>query len=135
MLQPKRQKFRNQFRKGSGTVGERGTKVVFGDYGLKVLASGRISDKQLEAARRTIAFFTRKGGKIWTRIFPDKPITKKALGTRMGSGKGDIFGYVFPITAGRIIMEVGGIPEADAKEAIRQAGFKMPLKTICVSKR
>jgi large subunit ribosomal protein L16 len=134
MLQPKRQKFRKQFRKGATAITEKGSKLAFGEYGIKAMTSGEVSEKQLEAARRTIAFFTRKGGKIWVRVFPDKPITKKAAGTRMGSGKGDVVGFVVPVTAGKILFEIGGIGAIEAKEAVRQAGHKIPLRTRYVSK-
>jgi len=135
MLQPKKQKYRKQFRKGARTISEKGSKIAFGDFGLKAISCGRLSEKQLEAARRAIAFFTRKGGKIWVRVFPDKPVTKKAAGTRMGSGKGDVVGFVVPITAGRILFEMAGIPIDQAKEAIRLAADKIPFKTRFVIKK
>lgn len=135
MLQPKKQKYRNQFRGGAKAISEKGSKIAFGDFGLKAISSGRLSEKQLEAARRAIAFFTRKGGKIWVRVFPDKPITKKAAGTRMGKGKGDVVGFVVPVTAGKILFEMAGIPLEQAKEAIRLAADKIPLKTRFVVKK
>jgi len=134
MLQPKKQKFRKQFRGGARVISERGARLAFGDYGLKAVEKGMLSDKQIEAARRAIAFFTRKGGKIWIRVFPDKPITKKAAGTRMGSGKGDVVGFVVPVTPGRILFEVAGIPAEEAREAMRQAAHRIPFATLFVSK-
>jgi large subunit ribosomal protein L16 len=134
MLQPKRLKYKKRFRKSSLTISERGSSLAFGEYGLKALAGGQISEKQLEAARRALAYYTRKGGKIWVRVFPDKPITKKAAGTRMGSGKGDVVGYVVPVSAGKIIFEIGGILKSEAEQAIRQAAHKMPIPTRLVIK-
>jgi large subunit ribosomal protein L16 len=115
MLQPKRQKFRKQFRKGATAITEKGSKLAFGEYGIKAMTSGEVSE-------------------IWVRVFPDKPITKKAAGTRMGSGKGDVVGFVVPVTAGKILFEIGGIGALEAKEAVRQAGHKIPLRTRYISK-
>lgn len=134
MLQPKRQKFKKQFRSGARAVSEKGSKLSFGDYGLKATEPGRLTEKQIEAARRAIAFFTRKGGKIWVRVFPDKPVTRKAAGTRMGSGKGDVVGFVVPITAGKIIFEIAGVSLEEGREAMRRAGHRIPFKTRFVSK-
>ena len=134
MLQPKRQKYRKQFRKGAWAISERGSNLAFGEFGLKALSRGRLTERQIEAARRSIAYFTRKGGKIWVRVFPDKPVTKKAAGTRMGKGKGDVSGFVVPITAGKIIFEVSGISQEVAKEAMRQATHRIPFKTRFVAK-
>lgn len=134
MLQPKRQKFKKQFRKGSWAISERGANLAFGDFGLKAVGRGVLTDKQLEAARRSIAFFTRKEGKIWVRVFPDKPITRKAAGMSMGKGKGDVVGFVVPITPGKIIFEIAGIPLKEAKEALRIAGHKISFKTCLVAK-
>lgn len=134
MLQPKKQKYKKQFRGRARAISEKGSRLAFGDFGLKAIEGGILSEKQIEAARRAIAYFTRKGGKIWVRVFPDKPITKKAAGTRMGKGKGDVVGFVVPITPGRIIFEVAGIPLELAKEAMRLAGHRLPLKARFISK-
>jgi len=112
----------------------KGSSLAFGDYGLKAEERSWVSGAQLEAARRTLVFFTRRGGKIWTRVFPDKPITKKAAGSRMGSGKGDISGYVVPINPGKILFEMSGIVPEVAKEAMRRAGHKLPIKTSFITK-
>lgn len=107
----------------------RGSHLAFGEYGLMGLEAVWLTANQIEAARKAIAHYTKRGGKIWTRVFPDKPITAKAQGSRMGSGKGDVKGYVAVITPGRIIFELAGVSETDASEAIRLAGNKLPIKT------
>jgi len=135
MLQPKKQKYQKQFRKRKlPSLAQSGTSLVFGDFGLKAVQKGIITEKQIEAARRAIVYFTRKGGKVWIRIFPDKPVTKKAQGTRMGSGKGDIIGFAVPIPPGKIIFEVSGIPKDLAKKALGRAADKLPLKTCFVER-
>jgi large subunit ribosomal protein L16 len=134
MLQPKKQNYRKQFRGGAKTVSERGSELAFGEYGLKSQGRSWVSAVQLEAARRSIIFFTRKGGRVWTRVFPDKPISKKAAGTRMGGGKGDIAGYVVVVVPGKILFEIGGVTRELAKQAMTRAGEKLPIKTSFVSK-
>lgn len=134
MLQPKRQKYRKQFRRAATVMKSRGTSLAFGEFGMKSEGRAWLSAVQLESARRSLAFYTRRGGKVWVRVFPDKPVTKKAAGARMGSGKGDIFGYVAVITPGRILFEMGGIPKDIATEAMRRAGHKLPVKTKLVIK-
>ena len=134
MLQPKKQKFRKQFRGGAKTIGERGSSLSFGEYGLKSAGRKWVSAVQLEAARRSIIFFTRKGGRVWTRVFPDKPISKKAAGTRMGGGKGDICGFVCVVVPGKILFEIAGVTEDIARKAMLRAGQKLPIKTVFVSK-
>lgn len=134
MLQPKKTKYRRQFRTGARTIGSRGASLAFGDYGLKSEQQGWLSEKQIEAARRAITHFTKRGGKIWIRVFPDKPVTRKAAGTRMGSGKGDTKGYVAVITPGKIIFEMTGVPQATAKEAFLRAAHKLPMKTRFIAK-
>ena len=127
MLQPKRQKYRKQFRgrmKGKATKGHY---VAFGDYGLKAMGRGWMSAQQLEAARRAIVHYTKRTGKIWLRVFPDKPVTAKGLGVGMGAGKGDIDRYVFVTHPGKIIFEISGVPETVAREAFRRAGHKLPF--------
>lgn len=134
MLQPKKQKFRKQFRGSSSTISARGSSLSFGEYGLKSEGRCWVTAVQLEAARRSIIFYTRKGGRVWTRVFPDKPVSKKAAGTRMGGGKGDISGYVVPIVPGKILFEMAGVTKDIATEAMRRAGHKLPIKTSFVVK-
>ncbi len=134
MLMPKRQKYRKQMRgtmKGNAT---RGTKVSFGEYGLQTEEIGWISSRQIEASRRAISHFTQRGGRIWIRIFPDKPITKKPPEVRMGGGKGDIAEYVAPVKPGRVLFELGGVAKEIALEALRLASHKLPVKTRIVIK-
>jgi large subunit ribosomal protein L16 len=129
MLMPKRQKYRKQMRgsmKGNDT---RGTKLSFGDYGLMTLDTAWISSRQIESARRAITNYTQRGGRIWIRVFPDKPITKKPAEVRMGGGKGDIAEYVAPVRPGRIMFEMAGVTTAVAREALRLASHKLPVKT------
>ncbi len=129
MLQPKKPKYRRQFRKGAKTIAHRGNRLAFGEYGLKSLERGWLSEKQIEAGRRTITHFTRRGGKVWIRVFPDKPVTAKAAGAGMGAGKGETKGYVAVITPGRIIFEITGVTRGIAQEALARAGHKLPVKT------
>lgn len=134
MLQPKKQKYRKAFRGKMKGVSTRGSEVEFGDYGLKSLGRGWISSRQIESARKSIVHYTKKGGRVWIRIFPDHPITKKPPETRMGSGKGDFFQFVTVVKPGRIMFEIGGVTKEIAKQALSQAGFKLPVKTRIVSK-
>lgn len=134
MLIPKRAKFRKQFRGTMGRIDTRGTQVNFGEYGLKALASGWVTSRQIEASRRAMTHHTKRGGRIWIRIFPDKPITKKPPETRMGSGKGDVSEYVAVVKAGRILFEMGAISQDMAREAMRLAAHKLPIKTRFVQK-
>lgn len=134
MLQPKKMKYRKQFRTGAKTIASRGISLAFGDYGLKAEQGGWLSEKQIEAARRAVSHFTRRGGKIWIRVFPDKPITQKAAGTRMGKGKGDVKGYVAVVTPGRILFEITGVTREVAQEAFLRAAHKLPIKTRFVIK-
>lgn len=134
MLQPKKSKFRKQFRgtmKGNAT---RGATLAFGEFGLKTMEIGHISARQIEASRKAITHLTQRGGKVWIRIFPDKPTTKKALGTRMGSGKGDIFEYVAPVVPGRIMFEIAGVSSEIAQKAFKLAAAKLPVKTRFITK-
>ena len=113
----------------------RGSSLSFGEYGLKAEGRGWLTSQQIEAARRAITRSLKRGGKVWIRVFPDKPVTKKAAEVGMGKGKGAVDHYVFPVRPGRIIFEVGGgITEEHAREALRSAGHKMPFKTRVVSK-
>lgn len=134
MMQPKRSKFRKQFRGKMRGNATRGFTLAFGEFGLKADGRGWLTARQIEAARKAISRYVQKGGKMWIRIFPDKPITKKALGVRMGSGKGDITDYVAVITPGRIIFEVTGIEEATAKIAFKLAAAKLPFNVRFISK-
>lgn len=134
MLSPKRQKYRKQMRdrmKGNAT---RGTKVSFGDFGLQAMSVGWISSRQIEACRRAISHSTKRGGKIWIDIFPDKPITKKPAEVRMGGGKGDIAEYVAPVKPGKMLFEMSGVTVEIAREALRLAAHKLPVKTRFVVK-
>ncbi|MBE2294146.1 MAG: 50S ribosomal protein L16 [Phycisphaerales bacterium] len=134
MLQPKRTKFRKQ-RKGRNTgVATSGTRVSFGEYGLKCINRGMLTARQIEAARRAINRYIKRGGKVWIRIFPDKPITKKPLEVRMGSGKGNVEYWVARIKPGRVLYEVEGVPEATAREAFRLAAAKLPVRTVFVTR-
>jgi large subunit ribosomal protein L16 len=121
MLVPRRAKYRKQMRGRMKGNAHAGTRVSFGEYGLTTMASGWITSRQIEAARRSITHFTQRGGRLWIRIFPDKPITKKPAETRMGSGKGDVYEYVAPVKAGRLLFEMGGVTKEIAFEALRLA--------------
>ncbi len=134
MLQPKKAKFRKQFRGNLAGVSTRGTTVVFGDFGMKATTSGWVSARQIEAARKKITYATKRMGKYWMRMFPDKPVTKKAVGVKMGSGKGDIFEHVAVVKPGMVLFEIGGVTEAMAKEAFTKAGHKLSVKTTLISK-
>ena len=134
MLMPKRMKYRKQMRgrmKGRAT---QGNTVAFGEYGLQALEPVWLTARQIEAARRTMVRYTKRRGKVWIRVFPDKPFTKKAAETRMGKGKGSVEYYVCVVKPGRILFEMGGIPEEDAFEALRLAAFKLPIKTKLVKR-
>lgn len=135
MLMPKRTKYRKIFRprKVRGQA-QRGSTVAFGEYGLQALDNAWISARQLEAGRRAITNYLKRGGKVWIRIFPDKAITQKPAETRMGSGKGSPEYWVAVIKPGRIIYEVAGVPQDRAEEALRRAAMKMPIKCKFVTK-
>jgi large subunit ribosomal protein L16 len=136
MLMPKRMKYRKQHRQvGKRTkMSGRGTTVTFGDFGLMAVEPAWINSRQIEAARRAITGYVRRGGKVWIRIFPDKPITQKPAETRMGSGKGAVEYYVAVVKPGRIMFELGGVREDLAMEALRRAAQKMPIKCKIVAK-
>ncbi|SRR5258706_4544026 len=134
MLAPKRAKHRKVFRGKRTGISIRGSHVDFGEYGLKALTEGWVSSRQIEAARRALTHYTRRGGRIWIRIFPDKPITKKPPETRMGSGKGDVYEYVCVVRPGRILFEMAGITAEQAKESLRLASAKLPIRTGFVVK-
>ena len=134
MLAPKRAKHRKAFRGKRGGNSIRGSQVNFGEYGLKALTRGWVTSRQIEAARRSLTHYTKRGGRIWIRIFPDKPISKKPPETRMGSGKGDVYEYVAVVKPGRVLFEMGGISLEDAKESMRLASAKLPIRTKFVTK-
>ena len=134
MLVPKRTKYRKQFRGKRGGMATRGNSLDFGEYGLKVTACGWINSRQIEASRKAMAHYTQRGGRIWIRIFPDKPVSKNPPETRMGSGKGDIAEYVAVVKPGRILFEIGGVSKNIAFEALRLASNKIPLSTKLVEK-
>jgi large subunit ribosomal protein L16 len=129
MLYPKRVKYRKWQKGRSRGIENRGTEMVFGTFGLKSMGNRWITTRQLEAARRSIIRYLKKGGKLWIRTFPQKPITRKGTEVPMGGGKGDVDHYAFPVRPGRIIFEVDGINEVEAKEALEKAGDKLPVKT------
>jgi large subunit ribosomal protein L16 len=134
MLMPKKVKYRKQQNGKRRGKAWRGSEVTFGDYGLKAMESGWISDRQIEAGRVAITRFIKRGGKIWIRVFPDKPITKKPAETRMGKGKGAPEGWVAVVRPGKIIYEMEGIEESMAQEAMRLAAHKMAIKTKFVKR-
>jgi len=129
MLQPKRTKFRKQHKGRNTGVAVRGSSVSFGEYGLKAVTRGRITARQIESARRAITRHLKRGGKMWIRVFPDKPITKKPLEVRMGKGKGSVEYWVAQIKPGSMLYEVQGVPEQLAREAFELASAKLPIKT------
>ncbi|MBU0578573.1 50S ribosomal protein L16 [Patescibacteria group bacterium] len=134
MLQPKKTKFRKQFRGKMRGKAQRGNKLSFGDFGLKAMSCGWVSARQIEAARKKITHVTKRTGKYWIRVFPDKPITSKPVGVKMGSGKGDIKEYVVTILPGVILFELGGVPADIAKEALHKAGHKISVKTRIIER-
>jgi len=134
MLQPKKTKFRKMHKGRNCGLANRGNKVSFGEFGLKAVARGRITARQIEAARRAMTRHVKRGGRIWIRIFPDKPITNKPLEVRMGKGKGNVEYWVAEIQPGRMLYEMEGVSEEIAREAFRLAAAKLPLKTTFVSR-
>ncbi len=134
MLVPRRTKYRKQMRGKMKGTAHAGTSINFGEYGLTSEGMGWISSRQIEAARRAITHYTQRGGRLWIRIFPDKPITKKPAETRMGSGKGDVYEYVAPVKAGRVLFEMGGVSKITAYQALRLAAHKLPVKTRIIDK-
>jgi large subunit ribosomal protein L16 len=134
MLQPKRTKFRKTHRGRMRGLAQRGNSVAFGEYGLKSTSVAWVTSRQIESARRAIVRHLRRGGKVWIRIFPSKPITKKPLETRQGGGKGPVDQWVAVVKPGRIMFEVGGVAAETAQEALRKAGQKLPLRTRTVKR-
>jgi large subunit ribosomal protein L16 len=135
MLQPKRQKYRKEFRGKMKGRAQKGAGLIFGDYGLKSLGRAWLSAKQIEAARVAVSHYTKRTGKLWIRVFPHKPVTSKGLGVGMGGGKGDIERYVAVVTPGRIILELAGVSQEMAKQALARAGDKLPFKTRLIEKQ
>lgn len=134
MLEPKRRKYRKEFRGRRRGLSQRGSELSFGEYGLKSLGRGWLTARQIEAGRRVITYSLRKGGKVWIRVFPSKPVTSRPAGQRMGGGKGDIDRYVAVVRPGKIIYEVAGISEDLAKSTFRKVSAKMPFKTKFIEK-
>ena len=134
MLMPKRVKYRKVQRGRMTGAASRGNKVAYGDFGIQALEPGWITGNQIEAARIAMTRHTKRGGKVWIKIFPDKPITAKALGTRMGSGKGAPEGWVAVVKPGRVMFEIAGVSEEIAREALRLAMHKLPVKCKIVKK-
>ncbi len=134
MLQPKRTKFRKQQKGRNRGLAQTGNKVSFGEYGLKCLGRGRITARQIEAARRAMTRYIKRGGKIWIRIFPDKPISKKPLEVRQGKGKGNVEYWVAQVQPGRMLYEMEGVTEEIAREAFKLASAKLPVKTVFVTR-
>src|SRR5258707_9517758 len=134
MLQPARRKYRKEQKGRNKGVATIGAKVSFGEYGLKAVGRGRLTARQIEAARRAMTRHIKRGGRVWIRIFPDKPVSQKPPEVRMGGGKGDTDRYVVPIKPGRIMFEMGGVAKDIAQEALRRAAHKLPVKTKFVTK-
>lgn len=134
MLQPKRTKFRKMRKGRNRGLATSGNKVSFGEYGLKALGRGRITARQIEAARRAMTRYVKRGGKIWIRVFPDVPVSKKPLEVRMGKGKGNVEYWVCKIQPGRVLYEMEGVTEDIAREAFRLAATKLPVQTAFVTR-
>jgi len=135
MLQPKRTKFRKQFKGRNTGLANRGNTVSFGEFGLKAVGRGQLTARQIEAARRAMTRHVKRGGKIWIRVFPDKPITKKPLEVRQGKGKGNVEYWVAQIQPGRMLYEMAGVSEEIAREAFRLAAAKLPIQTVIVERQ
>lgn len=133
-MQPKKTKYRKQFKGRNKGCAKRGTSVSFGEYGLKAMELGRLSGKHIEAARRTLSRHLKRGGKVWIRVFPDKPVSKKPLEVRQGSGKGNVEFYVALVQPGRMLFEIEGVTEELAREAFKLAAAKLPVKTTFVER-
>lgn len=134
MLVPKRAKYRKQFRGTMKGSAHSGTMISFGEFGLTSQGTGWVTSRQIESARRAITHYTQRGGRLWIRIFPDKPITKKPAETRMGGGKGEVYEYVARVLPGRMLFEMGGVPKEIAFTALKLAAYKLPVKTKIVEK-
>jgi large subunit ribosomal protein L16 len=134
VLQPKRTKFRKQFKGKNRGMAQNGNRVSFGEYGLKAAERGRVSARQIEAARRAMTRAIKRGGKIWIRVFPDVPISSKPLEVRMGKGKGNVDHWVSKVQPGSMLYEMEGVSEELAREAFKLAAAKLPIKTVFVSR-
>ncbi|MEY4378009.1 MAG: hypothetical protein RJB26_2559 [Pseudomonadota bacterium] len=134
MMSPKRTKFRKQFKGNCSGTAHRGSTVSFGEFALKCTARGRMTSREIEAARRAMTRHVKRGGQIWIRVFPDVPVTAKPLEVRMGSGKGNVEYWVAKVLPGKILFEMEGVPEATAREAFRLASAKLSLPTIFVKR-
>jgi large subunit ribosomal protein L16 len=134
MLQPKRTKFRKQQKGRNRGLAQVGNRVSFGEYGLKATTRGFVTARQIEAARRAITRYVKRGGKLWIRVFPDKPVTKKPVEVRMGKGKGNVEFWVAPIQPGRVMYEIQGVSEDQAREAFRLAAAKLAVRTMFVKR-
>ncbi|MEM1243879.1 MAG: 50S ribosomal protein L16 [Pseudomonadota bacterium] len=134
MLQPNKTKYRKQQKGRNRGIATRGAKISFGEYGLKATQRGRITARQIEAARRAFTRHIKRGGKVWIRIFPDKPITKKPLEVRQGKGKGSVEYWVALVKPGTVLFEIEGVPEDLAREAFILAAAKLPVKTVFVKR-
>lgn len=134
MLEPKKRKYRKDFRGKMRGKAHRGSDLAFGELGVKALGRGWLTSRQIEAGRRAITHTIKRGGKVWIRVFPDKPVTSRPAGQRMGSGKGDISHYVAVVKPGRVIYELAGVDDSVALVALAKAGAKMPFKTKIISK-
>jgi large subunit ribosomal protein L16 len=134
VLQPKRTKFRKQSKGRNRGVAGNGTRVSFGEYGLKATSAGRLTAREIEAGRRAISRNVQRGGKLWIRVFPDKPVSKKPLEVRMGGGKGNVEFWVAVVQPGKVIYEIEGISETDAREALKLASAKLSVRTTFVKR-
>src|SRR6185295_6364853 len=134
MMQPKRTKFRKQFKGRNRGLAQRGNNVSFGEYGLKTLERGQLTAREIESARRAMTRYVKRGGNIWIRVFPDKPITKKPLEVRQGKGKGNVEYWVALVQPGRMLYEIAGVTEAVAREAFTLASAKLSVKTAVIKR-
>src|SRR5512139_1915622 len=135
MLQPKRTKYRKQFKGRNTGLAQRGSTVAFGEFGLKCTERARMTAREIEAARRAMARYVKRGGQIWVRVFPDVPVSKKPLEVRMGSGKGNVEYWVAKVQPGKVLFEMEGVPETAAREAFRLAGAKLSVATTFVKRQ
>jgi large subunit ribosomal protein L16 len=135
MLQPKRTKYRKVFKGHNSGFAVRGSHVAFGEFGLKATSRARMTAREIEAARRAMARYVKRGGQIWIRVFPDVPITQKPLEVRMGSGKGNVEYWVAKVTPGKVLFEIEGVPEATAREAFKLAAAKLSVSTAFVKRQ
>lgn len=134
MLSPKKQKFRKVFRGKNKGFSYRGSSLAFGEYGLKAMGRALVSANQIEASRKAISHYTQREGKVWSRIFPHRPVTAKGAGVGMGAGKGDVSGYIAVVAPGKILFELSGVSQETAEEAFKRAGSKLPMATKFLKK-